>query len=213
MDLSCSHITEEKVDGAISTMEKQERALDSRLMNLPAELREQIYLLLVVKPQNTVTMLSNYNCYRSEVSACQPTISFVSRQLRKETLPLFYGNNLFMAEITQIVDLEIAKRWLNAIGDENVKSLRRLAICGWTRIPFGHMVSKRWVRIVLDLKNGTIEVEGTGSEAGQYSSTIAAIEQLKASFLKMVESRDGLNFDVESLETFLDGFHGLCAVY
>lgn len=201
------------MDSAVSTSEKQGKALDSRLMRLPAELREQIYQLLVVKPQNTITMLSNYDCYRSEVSARQPHISFVSHQLRNETLPLFYGANLFLAEVTFTADLEIAKRWLNAIGDENVKSLRRLAICGWTRIPFGHMVSKRCVRIVLDLKDGAIEVEGTASKGGQHSPTTTAIEELKASFLKMVESRNELSFDIESLETLLDGFHALCTVY
>ena len=111
------------------------------LLALPAELREQIYGLIVAKPLNTITMLSNYDCFSSsEVSALQPAISHVCRQLRHETLATFYGRNVFLAEVSDGLDLRTALRWLNKIGEINVARLRHLVLCGWTRVPFGHMV-------------------------------------------------------------------------
>ena len=54
------------------------------LLGLPPEIREQIYELVVVKDCNTITMLSNHDCHRSEISASQPVLSRVNRQLRDE---------------------------------------------------------------------------------------------------------------------------------
>ncbi|RMY28979.1 hypothetical protein D0866_09028 [Hortaea werneckii] len=137
------------------------------LLGLPQELRDEISAYLVLKPRDTVvTMLSNYDCHRSEVSAAQPALARVNRQLRKEILPRFYGCNHFLAEVSDPEDLATAKRWLDAIGDENASFLCRLILCGWTRVPFGHMISRRWVKVGLDLQRGTLELEPskTGDE-------------------------------------------------
>jgi len=161
-------------------------------------------------------MLSNYDCYSCEISACQPALSRVSHQLRNEVLPLFYSCNLFLAEVSDHEDLATAKRWLQAIGDANVSSLRRLVLCGWTRVPFGHMVAKRWVRIILNLKEGTIEVEAKSTEDGQHPQVTKAISDMKASFREMAEARRGPRgpwFDVDSVGDLMDGFHGLCTAY
>lgn len=183
------------------------------LLGLPPELREQIYELLVVKPTNTITMLSNHGCYKSEVSASQPALSRVSHQLRDEVLPRFYSNNAFLAEVSHRADLAIAQHWLQAIGDVNVGCLRHLMLCGWTRVPFGHMVSKRWVKVVLDLKEGTMEVQRNATEVEQHPHVVKAVDELKASFREMVEARKGTKFDGESVGSLLHGFHGLCVAY
>ena len=59
------------------------------LLDLPPELREEIYSYLVVKPQAIVTVLDNYECINSESSAGQPPLAKVNKQLRAEVLPLF----------------------------------------------------------------------------------------------------------------------------
>ncbi|KAK4549262.1 hypothetical protein LTR36_007721 [Oleoguttula mirabilis] len=161
-------------------------------------------------------MLSNNHCYRSEVSACQPALSCVNKQLRNEVLAIFYSTNLFLAEVSYREDLATAKRWLQAIGDSNVSCLRRLALCGWTRVPFGHMVAQRWVKVILDLKDGTMELDGDPGAAEQHPHVTRAVAELKASFREMVEARQGLRcawFDVASVASLMDGFHGLCTGY
>ncbi|KAI7162892.1 hypothetical protein KC352_g26620, partial [Hortaea werneckii] len=90
----------------------------------PQELRDEITAYLVLKPRDTViTMLSNHACHRSEVSAAQPNLARVNHQLRREILPQFYRSNHFLAEVSDPEDLATAKRWLDAIGDENAGCL------------------------------------------------------------------------------------------
>jgi len=182
-------------------------------LGLPPEIREQIYELLVVKPTNTITMLSNHNIFKSEVSACQPALCWVNSQIRHEALATFYSNNLFLAEVSDRTDLATAKHWLRAIGDANVGCLRRLALCGWTRAPFGHMVMKRWVKVVLDLKEGTIDFEGDAAEAQRHPHIARSIERLKEAYKEMVQARNGGRFEVASVSSLMDGFHGMCVAY
>ncbi|KAK3628798.1 hypothetical protein LTR56_018417 [Elasticomyces elasticus] len=183
------------------------------LLALPAELREQIYELLVVKPRKcTITMLSNHDCFASEVSASQPAISYVCHQLRHETLATFYSNNIFLAEVSDRTDLETALRWLSAIGELNVSRLRHLALCGWTRVPFGHMMVRRWVRVVLDLKEGTIEMEDSETLPDR-SQLMVAIRNMKESFGAMIAAREGRRFELESLTGLMSGYHSMCEAY
>jgi hypothetical protein len=186
-------------------------------LSLPQELRDHIYELALVKPRNTITMLSNYSCFQSEVSAAQPALARVNRQIRQETLPIFYSANLFLAELSDETDLDTAKRWLQAIGDENVKSLRRLVLCGWTEISLDHsMFTKRWIRVVLNLKSGTMEIEArerNDFKADERLEKLRSIGELRTSFLRLVEARAGEPFDVQSVTSLMDGFHGLCTLY
>ena len=187
------------------------RVPNKGLLALPAELREQIYSLIVIKPRNTITMLSNHSIFASEISATQPALSHVNHQLRRETLDAFYGSNVFVAEVSDRTDLGTALRWLSAIGDVSVGRLRRLVLCGWTRVPFGHMMVRRWVKVSLDLRDGTIEFEDCETLPHR-SSLMRAIEDMRESFRALVAARDG-GFDAESLGRFMRGFHNMCEAY
>ncbi|KAK4960179.1 hypothetical protein LTR10_003070 [Elasticomyces elasticus] len=138
------------------------------LLALPAELREQIYELLVVKPRKS--------------------------------------------EVSDRTDLETALRWLSAIGELNVSRLSHLALCGWTRVPFGHMMVRRWVRVVLDLKEGIMEMEDSETLPDR-SQLMVAIRNMKESFGAMVASREGRRFDLDSLTGLMSGFHSMCEAY
>lgn len=189
--------------------------MTNSLLGLPRELRDEIFSYVIVKPRSTViTMLSNYDCFKSEVSACQPALAGVNHQIRNEVLPAFYGFNTFLAEISEREDLATATRWLNTIGDDNVRSLRRLALCGWTRVPFGHMISQRWVKVVLDLKEGTLELEPSNTgEMTQHPHIEASVEGLRESFRRLSAEQAGrqaAGFDAASAARLMRGFHGLC---
>ncbi|GAB1727875.1 hypothetical protein NU195Hw_Modified_67t1 [Hortaea werneckii] len=189
-------------------------------LGLPQELRDEISAYLVLKPRDTViTMLSNHACHRSEVSAAQPALARVNHQLRREILPQFYGSNHFLAEVSDPEDLATAKRWLDAIGDENAGCLCKLVLCGWTRVPFGHMISRRWVKVRLDLQRGSLELEPskTGDEQ-QHPYVSKSIEGLRRSFERLAGgAKNGetqrCRFTVAALKHLLEGFHGLCVAY
>lgn len=69
----------------------------------------------------------------------QPAITKVCRQLRQETLPIYYGANEFVipAQVAWTQDAwmarvrvsyPLAKRWLRAIGPDNVRLLRHVTV-------------------------------------------------------------------------------------
>ena len=183
------------------------------LLDLPPELRDQIYEYLVLKQRNTITMLPNYGSFQSPVSAAQPAICCVNRQIRAETLPMFYSNNLFLAEVSDSTDLAIAKNWLVVIGDENIRHLRRLALCGHTKVLFRAMTCRLWIRVVFDLKDGTLGIEGNEAKVDEHSHVVKDAKELKAAYQKMVFLRQGKGFDSFTLEMLMDGFNRLCTTY
>lgn len=183
------------------------------LLDLPAELRDYIYSFVVAKTTNTITMLFDYRCYLDEISASQPALSRVNKQLRHETLATFYASNTFNAQLDNAADLATAKRWLRAIGDANVRNLRKLCLCGWTRVPFGHMVSRRWVKVILDLGSGGLEMEGGDGFSSAHPEVVRRVDELKGSFRELVKAREGVGFDVGSVAGLMDGFSGMCTGY
>jgi hypothetical protein len=182
------------------------------LLKLPQELRDQIYGYVMLKQKATVTMLAHYNTFQSPISAAQPALCCVNKQIRTETLPIFYNSNLFFAEVSDADDLAIAKNWLSAIGDENIRHIHRLSLCGWTRVMFGHMICRLWIRVVMNLKNGTLEVEGNETQVDRRheSYVVKDMNGLKNAYWQMIDIKDGEAFDVESLGSLMDGFHALC---
>ncbi|KJX98053.1 hypothetical protein TI39_contig442g00002 [Zymoseptoria brevis] len=194
----------------------QPRTPPASLLTLPRELRDIILDYLILKPKNTITMLPNFNCHTNEVSARAPAICAVSKQLRSEALPAFYANNTFLAQLDNDEDLETAIHWLSAIGDENIAHLRRLAMCGWTRVPFGHMVSRRWVTIVLDLNLGTMELESLEGKYGideAVDGMRGTMDELGVAYRAAVRAKDGKAFDGEMLGDLMSGFNMLCTGY
>lgn len=180
-------------------------------LDLPRELRDEIFEYLVVKPTNTITMLeSSQNCAQNEVSAAQPAISRVNRQIRAESLPMFYKRNLFTAELSNFLDLTIAKSWLESIGDHNAACIRRLGLCGWTKVAFGQSKCRLWIRANLNLKDGTLEIEGNEAPVDHHRRIFKDMEGMRKAYQAMIEAREGQDFDLYSLGALMQGFNELC---
>ena len=180
------------------------------LLKLPPELRDQIYGYLMLKHKTTITMLPHYGCSQSLVSAAQPAFCSVNKQIRAETPPIFYGINLFLAEVSDDTDLDIAKNWLATIGDDNIRHLRRLALCGWTSVTFGHMNCRLWIRVILNLKDDTLEIEGNEAKVDKSSHVVKDAKELKAAYQQLVAAKEGKAFDADALGSLMDGFHAFC---
>lgn len=182
------------------------------LMDLPQELRDYVFSFILIKPQNTITMLSNAHCFQSEVSASQPALSKVSKQVRAETLPNFYNSNVFLAEISDSEDLETAMNWLAAIGDENVRHLRHLVMTGWTRAEQSGSRRQgfqyRYVRLVFDLREGEVrmgtEFEAVAPGAKRY------VEEMESSFRRAVDLKGGERLTVNELGGLMERFNAIC---
>ncbi|KAK4893562.1 hypothetical protein LTR27_008029 [Elasticomyces elasticus] len=65
------------------------------LLELAAELRNQIFALAVVEPEPQHLFLLDSASGGLRASFQQPALARVNRQIRSETLPIFYGQNVF----------------------------------------------------------------------------------------------------------------------
>lgn len=135
-----------KVSSLTSKHRKQDasrsgvRPLD--FLDLPPELRNRIYEeLLASRSHITIVHDSTPARIHETVRWCpdllygrQPAITLVSRQLRRETLKLFYSVNTFSVDITTWsrtangkVDTRLANSWLRAIGKENAACIKKVS--------------------------------------------------------------------------------------
>lgn len=94
---------------------------DSPLLRLPAELRNRIYHLSVVEESPIKAYYAPFNRHMDHVTFFEPAVSGSNRQLREETLPIFYGENIF-----HVRDDEQMSKLLHALGSDRVGMLRRL---------------------------------------------------------------------------------------
>nr|OQO27920.1 hypothetical protein B0A51_06419 [Rachicladosporium sp. CCFEE 5018] len=121
------------------------------ILDLPAELRNQIYELVFVKPD---TLHHDW---------WQPCFTFATRQIRQESLPLFYASTHFCIRIRpgqdgELADIKQAKRWALSLDDKHVRDMRKLSI--HANIPLDYFPH---LDLVYDLDIGADAYKGTVS--------------------------------------------------
>lgn len=108
---------------------------ESRLMKLPAELRNLIYELVVVEAKTIDIVDPDHVQGGPGVSerAKQPGIAQVCRQLRREVLPIFYSQNTFRVNACGYWYLSHAERnciwWITRLRDSSKALVRNIRIC------------------------------------------------------------------------------------
>ena len=107
--------------------------------SLPAELRNQIYELVLLQaggrePTLIATNTTYINLQRPEPPKL-PGLLATSRQVRREALSIYFGANRFRAELlikeTEHFDLLLSSsiwKWVHAIGYENASKIKHLEI-------------------------------------------------------------------------------------
>ncbi|KAK5687711.1 hypothetical protein LTS10_001851 [Elasticomyces elasticus] len=107
-----------------------------KFLELPAEIRNVIYEH-TVKVQSKIfgDSITVGNMSMTCDCARQPPITRVSRQVREETLAMFYSINHFVIQADCIFVMmdpaslwRIAKAWLGAIGQEHAESIKDITI-------------------------------------------------------------------------------------
>jgi len=83
------------------------------LLELPAELRDAIYEFALTSSKATVTFRLDPWQRDTYSQALQPPLTRVSRQLRQETLPVYYGSNTFVLH-TEGSKCDDARQWLHS---------------------------------------------------------------------------------------------------
>ena len=92
-------------------------------MDFPVEIRNRIYSTVLVRDRRidlSTQKQWKYKPQSAEVTALkQPPLTRVCKAIRNETLPIFYGCNAIMINLSKVPDRFIARRWLLDIGPSN----------------------------------------------------------------------------------------------
>ena len=98
-------------------------------MDLPAEMRNRIYELVLVRDRDFI--FDNYQRGDEYVKALQqPPLTRVNNAIRSESLPVFYGFNTIKV-LTDNTSYKTALRWLQRIGGSNRKLLLQFWCYGY----------------------------------------------------------------------------------
>ncbi|KAK6390286.1 hypothetical protein LTR65_005661 [Meristemomyces frigidus] len=108
----------------------------SPLLALPPELRNRIYKLALVQ-QYSIDLLPLRTSATDHPISCaaqQPPLTLTSRQIRQESLALFYAANTFEVYAFGIgpvffMDLRHILRWCVKIGSANRRAMGRIVVC------------------------------------------------------------------------------------
>ncbi|KAJ9624028.1 hypothetical protein H2203_005475 [Taxawa tesnikishii (nom. ined.)] len=129
--------------GVLSRMTTFTRDRCSQLLDLPKELQLRVFELVVVRPDSFIWP-------DTKTGQEQPDLAMVNKQLRKEVLPLFYGKNTFGFDATAWNTAHTVAKWGAAIGQENFRHTRKLAIFWEQSILWTGNVKKiNWCRAIL----------------------------------------------------------------
>ena len=69
------------------------------------------------------------------------------------------------------------------------------------------------MRVVFNLKDGTMEIEGNEVKVDEHSHVVKDAKALKLAYEDIVAAQEGKGFDALTLRSLMDGFHGLCTSY
>ncbi|CAK3936123.1 Hypothetical predicted protein [Lecanosticta acicola] len=100
-----------------------------RLLNLPAELRNEIYELVLVSSGRIELTTTRPKSLR------EPAFLAISRQIRTEATAIYYGSNTFCRKVyyNDGRRWSLLEKWLRKIGPERCSMLREMVISsGWT---------------------------------------------------------------------------------
>jgi len=97
---------------------------DSRLMKLPSELRNEIYELVQLQPDSSIyigcTPVDGDNrtlCYRPSGSWEEPGLLRTSKQIRRETMPVYYlCNEIYVVRSCDSINR--LRRWLHCLAGQ-----------------------------------------------------------------------------------------------
>ena len=158
-------------------VKKMARKLNSKtpLLDLPAEVRNQIFIEVLIREQPIVLRV-----WLPMIT--EPPLLATSRRIRDEAMPIFYGGNVFTSRRPSVM-----KQFLEHCSDEQLplfRSIRAVQPLGWEYFTRSEWITemrkhaaplvKRYGRgllcadaILVPLpkraKNGTLEISWTGA--------------------------------------------------
>ena len=159
-------------------------------MDLPGEVRNRIYTLALVHAELLAPQPRNKANTDARV---QPSLTRTSRQIRYESLLIFYSENTFpfSFEWQDFEDPEILRNWAAAIGSENADRIARVNIVH--PIACGQGNSFDWARQTVltsfTFHDGIAKLTGSTFQPPDTCCSCMVIEQIGAVLHSVSHSR------------------------
>ena len=102
----------------------------SGFFTLSPELRNFIYEMLIIQHDEAMRVIAKRNDINAGIPPSPPALTQVCHYIRSETLPIFYGVNMFNLTILSENNLRMAKQWLREVCDTNIPLLRHIRLRG-----------------------------------------------------------------------------------
>lgn len=188
-------------------------AQNSALLNLPAELRNPIYVLALPTDQIYRTTTEPRYGFTKHAPSRIPGITAACRQTRNESLPVWRSTNTFNSVFwgKGYCDHGDPAAWLNLLAGSGLQHIRELHIGRQVRVEFKYGISKTYsVRLGLHLYDNVIRIDvaeslvlGTNDEIDVRRQTqccmVTAVEKTGRDWVAMIEDLTGKTFVVELL--------------
>ncbi|KAK5173175.1 uncharacterized protein LTR77_003297 [Saxophila tyrrhenica] len=106
--------------------------LPKGLLDLPRELRDEVWFYALHQPLAAVTRASPYGTMIERNHTSEPPLCRVNKQIRDETLDVFYGGSIFAADLyKKNGNRALAYRWAASIGNDSIRRLQLLVLSGY----------------------------------------------------------------------------------
>lgn len=160
----------------------------SRLLELPAEIRNQIFTYAVVQEEWVIIR---------EDDCSKPTLLETCRQLRKEAEPIFYKHNTFAVRITNCKIRPQPEHWFWLRDEGKGSQVKLLGNLDWTNL-------KEWLRLYWEGKVGSLRAawkDGGETEENERKVVCKVWEFVD----RMMDADVDWNTTETMLEVFRDG--------
>lgn len=197
----------------------------SGFFKLSAELRNLIYEDLIIEHDDALWVTADRHSVAEDIGPgpTPPPITQVSRLLRDETLPIYYGVNTFSISLMRERNVRMAKRWLAAVGDVGVSRMRRLRLRSYAWGEYRHQCPIDISLLINAVGVSKTNGDGDGKDASAVAGLLIDPEpkwpQIQAiDAARCVQEAAGaarlVGNDLPSMDTFqsmLETFASLCA--
>ena len=182
------------------------------LLELPREIRDEILSYVLQRSLIMVTMPRTPPFFWAECCATQPELCFATKQLRTESLSIFYSTNDFLIDPHFDSALLTANNWLAAIGQHNLQHLQHLVLRQLVCVSREQKMSGyRDVRVVFNLWLGTARFAEEWVVEWESRGLVFGLEAWMHRFRQNFEFRSGMPFTAEDLRELVREFRDICA--
>lgn len=182
------------------------------ILRLAPEIRNQIYEHIIPANDIITRDISHYKAHGKQLRQAYhfPALLHTSRQIRKDNLPLFFGNNTFAIHLRYLMFKPKASlrppALTDLLTDESIASLRHICIVDSSSCRHSYSVVEAEIYVGIDRVNGKL----SRRLAGSYSEGNRCCRKVQEEYLRrLVPEVETTGFHLPSHRLMREDFQDL----